>query len=66
MGRARVEEATGRRLGLDALLHERHDASDFDKLRGLGELYSVTNSRHAQQYLAESYTGWDYGVDDWR
>lgn len=51
---------------MTTMLHIAPDASDFDKKRGLGELYSVTNSRHAQQYLAESYTGWDYGVDDWK
>jgi p-hydroxybenzoate 3-monooxygenase len=50
---------------MTTMLHIAPDASDFDKLRSLGELYSVTNSRHAQEYLAESYTGWDFGVD-WR
>jgi p-hydroxybenzoate 3-monooxygenase len=51
---------------MTSMLHIAPDASEFDTKRGLGELYSVTNSRHAQQYLAESYVGWDYGVDDWR
>lgn len=50
---------------MTSMLHVAPDASEFDKLRSLGELHSVTSSRYAQQYLAESYTGWDYGVD-WR
>jgi p-hydroxybenzoate 3-monooxygenase len=51
---------------MTSMLHITPDATEFDKRRGLGELSLVTSSRYAQQYLAESYTGWDYGVDDWR
>ena len=51
---------------MTTMLHIAPDASEFDKRRGLGELALLTESRAAQQYLAESYTGWDYGVDDWR
>jgi len=51
---------------MTTMLHITPDATDFDKLRGLGELALLTESLHAQRYLAESYTGWDYGVDDWR
>lgn len=51
---------------MTTMLHVAPDATDFDKRRSLGELYSVTTSRPAQQYLAESYTGWDYGVGDWK
>lgn len=51
---------------MTSMLHIAPDATDFDRRRGLGELYSVTSSLAAQQYLAEGYTGWDYGVDDWR
>jgi p-hydroxybenzoate 3-monooxygenase len=51
---------------MTSMLHITPDATDFDKLRGLGELALLTDSLHAQRYLAESYTGWDYGVDDWR
>ena len=51
---------------MTSMLHLAPDASDFDKLRGLGELQLLTESRAAQQYLAESYTGWDYGVEGWR
>jgi p-hydroxybenzoate 3-monooxygenase len=47
---------------MTTMLHIAPDASEFDKRRGLGELSLLTSSRAAQQYLAESYTGWDYGV----
>lgn len=47
---------------MTSMLHIAPDASEFDKRRGLGELSLLTSSRAAQQYLAESYTGWDYGV----
>jgi p-hydroxybenzoate 3-monooxygenase len=47
---------------MTTMLHITPDASEFDKRRGLGELSLLTSSRAAQQYLAESYTGWDYGV----
>lgn len=51
---------------MTSMLHIAPDATEFDKLRGLGELSLLTGSQYAQQYLAESYTGWDYGVDGWR
>ena len=51
---------------MTSMLHITPDATEFDKRRGLGELSLLTSSRYAQQYLAESYVGWDYGVDDWR
>lgn len=51
---------------MTSMLHITPDATEFDKRRGLGELSLLTTSRYAQQYLAESYVGWDYGVDDWR
>ena len=51
---------------MTTMLHITPDATEFDKRRGLGELALLTDSLHAQRYLAESYTGWDYGVDDWR
>lgn len=51
---------------MTSMLHIAPEATEFDKLRGLGELSLLTGSENAQKYLAESYTGWDYGVDDWR
>jgi p-hydroxybenzoate 3-monooxygenase len=50
---------------MTTLLHTTPETTEFDKLRALGELSLLTSSRHAQQYLAEGYVGWDYGVDDW-
>lgn len=47
---------------MTSLMHIAPDASEFDTRRGLGELALLTESRPAQQALAESYTGWDYGV----
>ncbi|GAA3884094.1 4-hydroxybenzoate 3-monooxygenase [Leifsonia kafniensis] len=50
---------------MTSMLHIAPDATEFDKLRSLGELASVTGSRSAQAYLAENYVGLDYGVGDW-
>ena len=43
---------------MTSMLHTVPGADDFDRARQLGELHSVVSSRHAQAYLAESYTGW--------
>jgi len=51
---------------MTSMLHIADDASEFDKKRQLGELYTVTTSNYAQQYIAEGYSGWDYDADDWR
>ncbi len=51
---------------MTSMLHVTPDATEFDKLRGRGELSLLTSSRYAQQALAEGYVGWDYGVDDWQ
>lgn len=40
------------------MLHVAPDASDFDRLRQLGELRSVVESEAGSRYLAEAYTGW--------
>lgn len=50
---------------ITSMMHIAPDATEFDNRRSLGELSLLTESRHAQQYFAEGYTGWDYGVDDW-
>ena len=43
---------------MTSMLHVAPDASDFDRMRQLGELRTVTESRAGRQYLAEAYTGW--------
>jgi p-hydroxybenzoate 3-monooxygenase len=43
---------------MTSMLHVAPDASDFDKLRQLGELRSVVESEAGSRYLAEAYTGW--------
>ncbi len=43
---------------MTSLLHLSPEASDFDRLRQLGELRSVVESEAGQRYLAEAYTGW--------
>lgn len=43
---------------MTSMLHVTPDASEFDRLRQLGELRSVVESRAGQTYLAEAYTGW--------
>jgi len=40
------------------MLHVTPEASDFDRLRQLGELRSVVESEAGRTYLAEAYTGW--------
>ncbi|MBN9187144.1 4-hydroxybenzoate 3-monooxygenase [Microbacterium sp.] len=43
---------------MTSMLHVMPEASDFDRMRQLGELRTVTESRAGRQYLAEAYTGW--------
>ena len=43
---------------MTSMLHVAPDASDFDKLRQVGELRSVVESEAGSRYLAEAYTGW--------
>jgi p-hydroxybenzoate 3-monooxygenase len=43
---------------MTSMLHVAPDASDFDRLRQLGELTTVVESEAGQTYLAEAYTGW--------
>ncbi|MCR2783300.1 MULTISPECIES: 4-hydroxybenzoate 3-monooxygenase [unclassified Microbacterium] len=40
------------------MLHVAPDATDFDRLRQVGELRSVVESEAGRTYLAEAYTGW--------
>ena len=40
------------------MLHVAPDASDFDRLRQVGELRSVVESEAGRTFLAEAYTGW--------
>ena len=43
---------------MTSMLHVAPDASDFDRLRQLGELRSVVESEAGSRWLAEAYTGW--------
>lgn len=43
---------------MTSMLHVAPDASDFDRLRQLGELRSVVESEAGRRFLAEAYTGW--------
>lgn len=43
---------------MTSMLHVAPDASDFDRLRQLGELSTVVGSEAGRTYLAEAYTGW--------
>ncbi|HEY6800255.1 MAG TPA: FAD-dependent monooxygenase, partial [Agromyces sp.] len=47
---------------MTSMLHVAPDASDFDRLRQLGELRSVVESEAGRTYLAEAYTGWPLDV----
>ena len=42
---------------MTSMLHVAPDASDFDRLRQLGELRSVVESEAGRRFLAEAYTG---------
>ena len=59
---ARVWKAQHFSYWMTSLMHITPDATEFDTRRSLGELALLTESRPAQQALAESYVGWDYGV----
>ncbi|GAA1973019.1 4-hydroxybenzoate 3-monooxygenase [Microbacterium pumilum] len=43
---------------MTSMLHVAPGASDFDRLRQLGELSTVVESEAGRTYLAEAYTGW--------
>lgn len=43
---------------MTSMLHVTPDASDFDRLRQMGELRTVVESEAGRRYLAEAYTGW--------
>lgn len=43
---------------MTSMLHVTSDATDFDRLRQLGELRSVVESEAGSRFLAEAYTGW--------
>ncbi|WP_396641052.1 4-hydroxybenzoate 3-monooxygenase [Microbacterium sp.] len=43
---------------MTSMLHVAPEASDFDRLRQVGELRSVVESEAGRTYLAEAYTGW--------
>ena len=45
---------------MTSMLHVAPDASDFDRLRQLGELRSAVESEAGRTYLAEAYTGWPH------
>lgn len=48
---------------MTSMLHVAPDASDFDRLRQLGELRSVVDSEAGRRYLAEAYTGWPFETE---
>jgi p-hydroxybenzoate 3-monooxygenase len=43
---------------MTSMLHTMPDASEFDRMRQMGELYAVVESEAGQKFLAEAYTGW--------
>jgi p-hydroxybenzoate 3-monooxygenase len=48
---------------MTSMLHLTPEASDFDRLRQIGELESVVSSTAGSTYLAEAYTGWPVSSD---
>jgi len=47
---------------MTSMLHVAPDATDFDRLRQVGELRSVVESEAGRRYLAEAYTGWPFAT----
>ncbi len=43
---------------MTSMLHVAPEATEFDRLRQLGELRSVVDSEAGRAFLAEAYTGW--------
>lgn len=43
---------------MTSMLHASPEATEFDRMRQLGELRSVVESEAGSRYLAEAYTGW--------
>lgn len=56
--RQRVWKAQHFSWWMTSMLHLQPGASDFDRMRQMGELRSVVESRAGRTYLAEAYTGW--------
>lgn len=59
---ARIWKAQHFSWWMTSMLHVTPDASDFDRLRQVGELRSVVESEAGRRYLAEAYTGWPLPV----
>ncbi|WP_298740785.1 4-hydroxybenzoate 3-monooxygenase [uncultured Microbacterium sp.] len=58
--RERIWKAQHFSWWMTSMLHVTADASDFDRLRQVGELRSVVESRAGRTFLAEAYTGWPF------
>ncbi len=56
--RERIWKAQHFSWWMTSMLHHAPDASEFDRMRQLGELRTVVESEHGRAYLAEAYTGW--------
>lgn len=56
--RRRIWKAQHFSWWMTSMLHVTADATDFDRMRQLGELRSIVESESGQTYLAEAYTGW--------
>ncbi|MFE2280884.1 4-hydroxybenzoate 3-monooxygenase [Streptomyces sp. NPDC059454] len=59
--RKRIWKAQHFSWWMTSLLHLQPGASDFDRMRQIGELRSVVESDAGRAYLAEGYTGWPFG-----
>jgi p-hydroxybenzoate 3-monooxygenase len=58
LARKRIWKAQHFSWWMTSMLHTVPEASDFDRLRQLGELRSVVESEAGRRFLAEAYTGW--------
>lgn len=56
----RIRKAQHYSWWMTSMLHSTPDATDFDRLRQLGELETLVESRAGREWLAEGYTGWEH------
>jgi p-hydroxybenzoate 3-monooxygenase len=56
--RKRIWKAQHFSWWMTSMLHVQPGASDFDRMRQIGELRTVVESEAGRTYLAEAYTGW--------
>ncbi|GGJ51965.1 4-hydroxybenzoate 3-monooxygenase [Streptomyces brasiliensis] len=60
IARRRIWKAQHFSWWMTNMLHLQPGASDFDRMRQIGELRTIVESHAGRAYLAEAYTGWQF------